>query len=194
MQYYVQTINIIDLISLLFLMVKTQKLIILNCREDQINLTKQSRFMKRLFYPSDPLTGFIIIILFACMLSCKQEKTSNNDALADYFTYGDSIESAGIWNGVDMRSGGDSGQIRISPCPAAEGVADGVLADVEPRVAAQFFDVLASAPIDIAENAARDGGRRRLRELRERVELLPETVAVDRYRIGTRGVGAHAAL
>jgi len=96
MQYYVQTINIIDLISLLFLMVKTQKLIILNCREDQINLTKQSRFMKRLFYPSDPLTGFIIIILFACMLSCKQEKTSNNDALADYFTYGDSIESAGI--------------------------------------------------------------------------------------------------
>ena len=39
---------------------------------------------------------FTFIIIIVLLGSCKQEPTSNNSSVADYFNYGDSIESAGV--------------------------------------------------------------------------------------------------
>ena len=68
------------------------------------------------------------------------------------------VVHAGVGDGVDVRAGGDGGEIGLGAGPAEEGVADGVFTDVEAFVLGEFAQPGARAEVVGREDDAGDGG------------------------------------
>ena len=99
------------------------------------------------------------------------------------------VEAAGVWNGVDVRAGRDRRQLWRRANPARERVAHGILAHREAGLRAKSLEVSASLEIRFAEHDTRHGGRRRVREPGERVQLVRQPRRIDmhrRYHLGCR--------
>ena len=93
------------------------------------------------------------------------------------------VVHAGVGDGVDVRAGGDGGQIGLGADPAEEGVADSVFADDEAFGFGEALEPCAGAEIVGREDDAGDGGAFGGRldggEGGERVELVDQARGVD---------------
>ena len=93
------------------------------------------------------------------------------------------VVHAGVGDGVDVRAGGDGGEVGFGAEPADEGVADGVLADLEVFRGGEFFEPGAGAEVVGREDDAGDGGAVAdgfdVGEGGEDLELVEEAGGVD---------------
>jgi len=89
------------------------------------------------------------------------------------------IVTAGVRDGIDVRAAGHRGQLGGRSFPAGEGVAHGVFAHVEAGRGAELLQPAARAAVGLRENDAGDGGRGRIGNQCERLQLCAELIEVD---------------
>ena len=89
------------------------------------------------------------------------------------------VVASGMRNRVDVRSAGNRRQARFGARPARECVAHGIFADGEPGGGAPLLQPCARGQVHGGENDARDVGRLRDGEGRQRFQLRGDAVAIE---------------
>jgi hypothetical protein len=69
------------------------------------------------------------------------------------------IVSSGIWDGVNVRAGGNRSQLRVAPDPAGANVADCVLAKGQPGLSAEIFHEGPPLEVGLGKQHPRDDRR-----------------------------------